>query len=127
MNHRIIWIIISISLQLFSLKCIKSEENSNNNNNNKSIEENGDYNDSSPYPVVFNRNSTDDEHYEYELLNEVSNEMKEELRKEFQQFQQILDELTRKLRSIPNSANTYMMNILFMSICIISLNLFIYV
>ncbi|CAH8614187.1 unnamed protein product [Schistosoma haematobium] len=110
MNHRNIWIIIFISLQLLSLKRIKSEENSNNNNG-----------------IVFHGNSTDDELYEYELLNQASNEMKEELRKELEQFQQILDELTRKLRSIPNSANTYMMNILFMSICIISLNLFIYV
>lgn len=125
MNHRNIWIIIFISLQLLSLKSIKSEENSNNNNG--STEENGDHNDSSPNPVVFHGNSTH-EVYEYdELLNQASNEMKEELRKELQQLQQILDELTRKLRSIPNSANTYMMNILFMSICIISLNLFIYV
>ncbi|CAH8577187.1 unnamed protein product [Schistosoma mattheei] len=123
MNHRNIWIIIFISLQLLSLKRIKSEENSNN----RSTEGNGDHHDSSPYPVVFSGNSTDDEHYEYELLNQASNEMKEELRKELEQFQQILDELTRRLRSIPNSANTYMMNILFMSICIISLNLFIYV
>ncbi|CAH8604156.1 unnamed protein product [Schistosoma curassoni] len=125
MNHRNIWIIIFISLQLLSLKSIKSEENSNNNNG--STEENGDHHDSSPYPVVFHGNSTHDELYEYELLNQASNEMKEELRKELEQFQKILDELTRKLRSIPNSANTYMMNILFMSICIISLNLFIYV
>ncbi|CAH8586325.1 unnamed protein product [Schistosoma intercalatum] len=125
MNHRNIWIIIFISLQLLSLKRIKSEENSNNNNG--STEENGDHNDSSPNPVVFHGNSTHDELYEYELLNQASNEMKEELRKELQQLQQILDELTRKLKPIPNSANTYMMNILFMSICIISLNLFIYV
>ncbi|CAH8601900.1 unnamed protein product [Schistosoma bovis] len=124
MNHRNIWIIIFISLQLLSLKLIKSEEISNNN---KSTEEGGDHNDSYPNPVVFHGNSTH-EVYEYdELLNQASNEMKEELRKELQQLQQILDELTRKLRSIPNSANTYMMNILFMSICIISLNLFIYV
>ncbi|CAH8607227.1 unnamed protein product, partial [Schistosoma bovis] len=55
MNHRNIWIIIFISLQLLSLKLIKSEEISNNN---KSTEEGGDHNDSSPNPVVFHGNST---------------------------------------------------------------------
>ncbi|CAI2731989.1 unnamed protein product [Schistosoma spindalis] len=144
MIHRIIWIswklfIISISLHLFSLNLVKSE------NNNSIIEENGDHNNSSHHQGIQYADTHEasvgnsdtheilDGNYDSNgfplevRLNQTSIEIKEELQRELEQFQRMLDELTRRIKAITNSANKYMINVLFIIICMLSFNLFIYV
>ncbi|XP_018652921.1 surface membrane antigen [Schistosoma mansoni] len=129
----IVWklFIIYISLDLFSLKLVNSEENSNSiitdedyDHYNSSLDSSNNVKHSQE---AFHRNSDPDGFPEYEFLNETSIEIKEELGQELHQLQLILDELSRRIRATPNSANKYMKNEFLMSSCIvITLNLFIF-
>ncbi|CAH8642885.1 unnamed protein product [Schistosoma rodhaini] len=118
----IIWklFIIYISLHLFTLNLINSED----------VSSNTDHRNSSPDSVnheVFNANLDPNGPFKFEISNETSIEINEELGEELHEIQRLLNELGRRIRETPNSANKYMKNELLISSCIIiTLNLFIF-
>ncbi|CAH8539535.1 unnamed protein product [Schistosoma turkestanicum] len=66
-------------------------------------------------------------HEDHGFMNRTADFIDEQFKKEVEELRRLLDELSGRMKELPNSANKYMNSVFLLSICIVSFYVFTFV